>query len=165
MAGRVRHHEVRGVQHQDQSAHVLVYVAPQRHESRIIENDRRDRPFLRTITAKIKSLGWRIGKNIVIRVIEIWKLNPGSHFYRQKRWNKRQIFLRNLFRWQRRWSREVAIEINHGEWRLGGEDSGFGHDLVAFRLDRCRMRFRKLNASLNSRARKKRNGNDRKNGV
>ena len=88
----------------------------------------------------------------MVRVIQIWKLNLRSHLYRQKRWNERQIFLRNLFRWQRSWSRKIAIKIDHGQWRLGGEDSGFGHDLVAFSLDRCRMRFRKLNVSLNSRA-------------
>ncbi len=101
----------------------------------------------------------------MISVIQIWKLNPGSHLYRQKRWNERQIFLRNLFRWQRRRPGEIAIEIYDRQRWLGGEDSGFGHDLVAFSLDRRRVRFRKLNTPLNSRACEKRSGNDGQNHV
>jgi len=89
----------------------------------------------------------------VVSVVKIWEFNVGPDAYWQERRNEGQIFLRNLFHWQRGWSRECAIEINHSQRRLGGKDSAFGDNLVAFRLDWCGVRFRKFYASLDGRLR------------
>src|SRR5206468_12440207 len=149
-AGRIRHHEIRRVQHKDPSAHVLMNGATQNHQARLIKHHRRYRPFLRTITAEIKSLYRRIGKDVVILVVEIWKLYLGALFNRQERWNKRQILLLDFFCWQRSWSRKIAVKIDHGQRRLRRKNSGLGYDLVPFCLNRRRTRFRKLHASLDS---------------
>src|SRR6266446_7152242 len=142
---------------------MLVNVASQRDQSRFIKNYRRDRPFFRTITAKVKSFGGGIRKNIVISVIQVWKFDSGSHLDRQQRWNERQILLRKLLCWQRSRSRKIAVEIDHRQWRLRRKNSGLGDDLVALGLNRRRARLRKLHASLNSRTRQERSGNDEKN--
>src|SRR2546422_5474541 len=131
---------------------MLVNVASQREQSRFIKNYRRDRPFFRTITAKVKSFGGGIRKNIVISVIQVWKFDSGPHLYRQQRWNERQILLRKLLYWQRSWSRKIAIEIDYRQWRLRGKKTRLCGDLLAFCLKRGRARPLKLPASPDTRA-------------
>src|SRR5207245_11327673 len=161
----VCHHKMGSIQNQDQSAHVFVNVAPKYHQARLIENLRRDRSLIRAITPKIKTFGRRVGKNIVISVIEIWEFNLGSDPHRKKRWKESQILLRDLFRWQRSWLGESTIEINHRQRWLRRKNAAFGDDLVTFRLHRRRMRLWKFHASLHSGACQKRNGKDGKNRV
>src|SRR4029077_7190904 len=139
---------------------VLVNVATQSHQARLVEHYRRYRPFLRAVTPEIKSLGGRIGKDVVILVIQILELYFGSHFYRQERWNERQILLLDFFCWQRGWSRKIAVKIDHRQRRLRRKNSSLGYDLVPFCLNRRRARFWKLHASLDSRSREKRSGNN-----
>ncbi len=130
----VRHHKVRTIQNQDQSAHVFVNVAPKYDKARLIENLRRDRSFIRPITPKIKTFGRRVGKNVVISVIKIWEFNFGSDPHREKRRNERQILLCDLFRWQRNWLGKRTLEINHRQRRLRGKNAAFGDELITFRL-------------------------------
>src|SRR6266480_971416 len=111
------------------------------------------------------TFGRRVGKNVVIRVIKIWKFNFGSNPHWEKRRNKRQILLRDLFRRQRNWLGKRTIEINYRQRRLRGKNAALGDDLVTFRLDRRRMRFREFDASLDGGARQERNGKDGKNRV
>src|SRR5207247_10546902 len=133
---------------------VFVNVAPKYDKARLIKNLRWDRSLIRPITPKIKTLGRRVGKNVVISVVKIWEFNFGSDPHREKRRNKRQILLRDLFRWQRNWLGKRALEINHRQRRLRGKNAAFGDDLIAFRLHGRRMRFWELDASLYSAARK-----------
>jgi hypothetical protein len=98
----------------------------------------------------------------VISVVEIREFNLGSSRDWEKRWNERQIFLRDLFRRQRSWFRESTLQINYREGRLRGKYAAFGDDLVAFCLDWSRMRFRKFYAPFDDSARQKRNGHDGK---
>src|SRR5207245_1989482 len=159
----VCHHKMGSIQNQDQSAHVFVNVAPKYHQARLIENLRRDRSLIRAITPKIKTFGRRVGKNIVISVIEIWEFNLGSDPHRKKRWKERQILLRDLFRWQRSWLGKRTIEINYRQRWLGGKNAAFGNDLITFCLHRRRMGFWEFHASLYSGARQKRSGEHRRN--
>jgi hypothetical protein len=94
--GTIAHHKIWRVQNENQSTHVLVNIAPQCDQAGFVENNRRDRPFLPTIPSQIESFRKRIKKNIVIRVIKIWKFNDGADLYRQDRWNEGQIFARSL---------------------------------------------------------------------
>src|SRR5437667_1147311 len=153
------------IQNQDQSAHVFVNVAPKYDQARLIENLRRDRSLIRAITPKIKTFGRRVGKNIVISVIEIWELDFCPDMHRQERWKESQILLRDLFRRQRSWLGKSTIEINHRQRWLRRKNAAFGDDLVTFRLDRRRMRFWEFHASLECGARQKRSGKDGKNRV
>src|SRR5207249_10287308 len=113
---------------------------------------------LRTLTAKVQSLGRGVGKNVVISVIQVWKFNLRAHLYRQERWNERQIFLRDLFRRQRSWTWESAIQIDHRKGWLRGKDPAFGDDLVPFRLNRGSTRLRQFHTSFHRGARQKRSG-------
>src|SRR6266436_5506006 len=144
---------------------MFVNVAPKYDQARLIKNLRRDRSLIRPITPKIKTFGRRIGKNVVISVIKIWEFNLGSDPHRQKRWNERQIFLRDLLRRQRSWLGERTVEINDCQRRLRGKNAAFGDDLVTFRLHRRRMRFWQFHASLDRGACRKRHGKQRKNRV
>src|SRR4029077_4778052 len=117
------------------------------------------------ITSKIKTFGRRVGKNVVISVIKVWEFNLGSDPHRQKRWNERQIFLRDLFHRQRSWLGKRTIEINYCQRRLRGKNAALGDDLVTFCLHRRRMRFWQFHASLDSCARQKRNRKDGNNRV
>src|SRR4030095_1003379 len=152
------HDEIRSVQNQDQPAHVFVNVAAQRNQTRFFEHLCRYGTFLRAITAEVESFDRRIGKDVVISVVEIRKFNSGSNSDRKKRWNERQILLRDLFRCRRSRARESTIEINDGQRWLCRKYTPFGDDLVAFYLDRCRMRFREFYPSLDDSARQKRTG-------
>src|SRR6266436_1817862 len=144
---------------------MFVNVAPKYDQARLIKNLRRDRSLILPITPKIKTFGRRIGKNVVISVIEIWEFNLGSDSHRQKRWNERQILLCNLFRRQRSWLGKRTIEINDRQRWLGGKNAALGDDLVTFGLHRRRVRFWQFHASLDSGARQKRNGKDGNNRV
>src|SRR3954447_16004356 len=109
--GTVAHHVMWRVQNENQSTHVLVNIAPQCDQTGFVENNRRHRPFLPTIPSQIESFRRRVRKNIVIRVVKIWKFNSSADLYRQDGWNKGKIFLRDLFHWQRCWSRKRALKI------------------------------------------------------
>jgi len=76
-----RHREVRRVQHENQIRACAREYRNAESPKPGLSTSRRYRPFLRAITAEIKSLDWRIGKDVVIRVVEIWELNSGSHLY------------------------------------------------------------------------------------
>src|SRR5262249_65261 len=75
---RIRHHKMRSIDHEHEPAHVLVNIATQRHKSGLVKNFRRNRPFLRTISAEIESFGRRIGEDAVIGVVEIREFDPCS---------------------------------------------------------------------------------------
>ena len=120
---------------------MLVNVAPQCDQARLIENFCRDRAFLRAITANIESLGRRVGKDVVISVVKVREFNPGPNSYREKRWNERQILLRDFFRWEGSWTRESTVEVNHRKRRLRGKYAAFSDDFVSLGLNRRRMRF------------------------
>src|SRR5215471_18671264 len=102
---------------------MLVNVASQRDQSLFIKDYRRDRPFFRTITPKVKSFGGGVRKNVVISIVQVWEFDSGSYLYRQQWWNERQILLRKLLYCQRSRSRKIAIEIDHRQWRLRGKNS------------------------------------------
>src|SRR5262245_8471473 len=138
---------------------MLVNVAAQSHQARLIKHHRRYRPFIRAITAEIQSLGGRIGENGVVLIIQIWKLYLCSHLYREKRWNKGQILLLDFFCRQRSWSWKNALKVDHGQRRLRRKNSSLGYNLVPFCLNRRRARLRKLDVSLDSRSREERSGN------
>ena len=101
----------------------------------------------------------------MIRVIKIWELNFGSDPHREKRRNKRQIFLRDLFRLQRSRLGKRTLEINHRQRGLCGKNAAFRNNLITLRLHRRRKRFWEFDASLYSGARQERNGKDGKNRV
>src|SRR5262249_14094834 len=162
MSFRICHRKIRSIQNQDQPAHMFVNVAAQRDQARFVENLCRDRTLLRTITAQVEALGGRVGKDVVISVVKIWKFNLGSNSYRKKWRNEGQIFLRDLFRRHRSWFRERPFEINYGQRRLGRKYATLGDDLVSLSLNRGRVRFRKFYASFDDSACRKRNGHDRK---
>jgi hypothetical protein len=77
---------------------MLVNIATQRHQPWHIEDLRRNRFFLRPITAQVETLGGRVGKNIVVGVLlEIRKFHLCAYPHRQERGNKGQLFLHDLF--------------------------------------------------------------------
>ena len=65
----------------------------------------------------------------MISVVKVREFDSGSESYREKRWNERQILLLDSFHWERSWSREIAVEINHRQWRLRGKNAAFSDDL------------------------------------
>src|SRR5438132_12918728 len=116
-----------------------------------IEELRRNRPLVRSISPQIKSLSGRVGKNAVIGVVEIWEFDsrPGLDW---KQWrNKSEILLRNLFGRRRHRFRKGTFKVNHGQRRLGRENAAMGNDLVALRHHRRRMRWGQFYSSFDRR--------------
>jgi len=145
IAGRDK---VRRVEHENEAAHVFVNVATQSDESRDIEDLGWDWLFVGPVTAEIETFRGRVGKDIVIGVVVVWKFHARADAHRQERRDEREIFLRDLFRSRRGLFQKRTFEINDGQRRTRRQYPAFGHDLVAFVYDRRRMRFRQLHAPL-----------------
>jgi len=80
---RISASEVWSVEHENNSAHVLMNFTVEFYYSRSIE-DLCGRTIAFAIAPQVKSLRLRIGKDVVIEIVAIWKRYGGSDLDRQQ---------------------------------------------------------------------------------
>jgi len=95
-AVRIRNDKIRGVQNKNQSAHPLMDIAAQGHQSRYVKDFLWNRSFLRAIAANVETLCRRVRENAVIGVIKIREFDSGPDLHWQECRKEGVILLRDL---------------------------------------------------------------------
>src|SRR6202022_23578 len=93
--GRIRLLKIRRLQNQNDAAHAIVDFTMNRDYARLVEDDCA-RFFLLAKAAQVETLRFRIGKNIVISVVHVGKLDGGTDAYGNKIGREGDILLRHL---------------------------------------------------------------------
>src|SRR5687768_2863155 len=122
---------MRGRQHQDESAHMLVNIAPEGDQAWAVESLKGDRPFLWTIAAKIEPFGRRVRKDVVISVIQIGKFDTGANLHGQQSWDESKVLLDDLPTQRLGRPRKRALEVNDGQGWVSRQHPSFADDFVA----------------------------------
>src|SRR5438477_8387943 len=77
VTSRVRLLKIRRFQNQDRSAHAIMNLAMHRDDAGFIENNRAWL-FIFSIPTEIESFRFRIRKNVVVSVVEVWKFDRAA---------------------------------------------------------------------------------------
>ena len=125
--------EERGVQDQDGSSHPIMNVAVHRHGSGFVEQNGAGL-FIFAVSPEIESFRSRIGKDVVVHVVEVWELDGCADQHRDEIGRERHVFLRHLrgvMRERERHTAEIARQVDDCRRRICGRNRLIG-DLIAF---------------------------------
>ena len=90
-------HKVGCLEDQDRAAHSLVNFAMDDDHTGLVEDDR-SRLFVFAESAQIKSLGFRVGKDVVIGVVHVREVDRCADEHRKEVGRERDVLLRHFER-------------------------------------------------------------------